>query len=462
MLEARRITRESSFSDIGYFWYGRISIYIINSIIGFAYLGYPIIFFVIFGDVTGGLIRKINKSGIDFWETRWFTHPILALCIIYFCLKKDISSLRYTGLFWLVFIATFLFLYFINYVSHDPASKPKTPLDESHSTLKFWAGIPTLLTSYCIHTSFYVAFNSLKFKTYANGLKAAAIALTIMFLTYQTSSLLSFGMYGSAIKSNMLVGLIPLDEPLSVILLFIYWCIAIMHLPIVFYIGKECFLIMFDDITRQSYSKNKKRAEPDFHSPNVPEEDHKEPDRISNPSDKNKNYKSLELHHDTHHEIHQDDIHHADIDIHHETHHEGSHIEHSNDSGNHNVVSNIRSNNSDETKGDASKDILRSNPKEYLNMHDGFYYGITLFLYFAVVIVSINVTDVSIVFGIVGAVATPYIVIGGPGSFYVIATHKRSVKFDGWFSIFTYVMAWIYTIFGLFLTIALTIVYTIY
>ena len=51
-------------------------------------LGFPIIFFIVFGDVAGGLIEKVNTSGISFWSSRWFTHTILAIAMFYLVLKK--------------------------------------------------------------------------------------------------------------------------------------------------------------------------------------------------------------------------------------------------------------------------------------------------------------------------------------------------------------------------------------
>ena len=171
-------------------------------------------------------------------------------------LDKEITSLKYIGLAWFVFIVAFIFLYFIEYVSTDPGSKPKTNLAISHPTIEFWASFPTILTSYANNTSYYVAFNALKDKTLKNGLKTGIISLLVMFWTYQASSLLSYGLYEGSIKSNMLVGLLSMEGPLPIILLILFLFISIMHIPLIFYIGKESILIIFDEATRRSYSKN--------------------------------------------------------------------------------------------------------------------------------------------------------------------------------------------------------------
>ena len=149
LLKVREITGESSLSSIGYFCFGRISIFFINTLTAITQLGFPIIFFIVFGDVAGGLIEKVNTSGISFWSSRWFTHTILAVTMIYLILQKDIHSLRYTGFLLLILIAIFLFLYFIHYLTSFP--HPTTTFEETTLNIKFFASLPTIIASYSVH-----------------------------------------------------------------------------------------------------------------------------------------------------------------------------------------------------------------------------------------------------------------------------------------------------------------------
>ena len=41
------------------------------------------------------------------------------------------------------------------------------------------------------------------------------------------------------------------------ILMILYLVIAAIHVPLIFFIGKEAILIMYDEITRRSYSEHK-------------------------------------------------------------------------------------------------------------------------------------------------------------------------------------------------------------
>jgi hypothetical protein len=62
-----------------------------------AQIGICIIFFIVFGDVAGGLIEKMGLEN-TFWSSRVFTHCMLALMLLYLVLLKDIRNLRHAGL----------------------------------------------------------------------------------------------------------------------------------------------------------------------------------------------------------------------------------------------------------------------------------------------------------------------------------------------------------------------------
>lgn len=158
-----------------------MSIFIINAQIALAQLGYPIIFFIVFGDVAGGLIDKVNTSGVSFWSSRWLTHTFLAVVMLYLVLKKEIHQLKYASFTLLLLIVSFLFLYFLNYLISDPNPEPSADLGETKIGLKFFAYLPTIITSYSIHPSFFTAFLSLKDKSNKNGAIAGFSAVGTLF-----------------------------------------------------------------------------------------------------------------------------------------------------------------------------------------------------------------------------------------------------------------------------------------
>ena len=83
LLKAKDLSGRASLSDLGIYSYGNISIYLINLMIALAQLGFPIIFFIVFGDVFGGLIKRIGVSSDSFFTTRWFTQTFLGVALLY-------------------------------------------------------------------------------------------------------------------------------------------------------------------------------------------------------------------------------------------------------------------------------------------------------------------------------------------------------------------------------------------
>lgn len=95
LLSVREMTGRSSLSDIGFYCLGVSNIYIINSMIALANIGYPIIFFIVWGDAMGGLIHKVNPG--TFWSSRVCTQGVLGILLIVLIIQRDISKLKFAG-----------------------------------------------------------------------------------------------------------------------------------------------------------------------------------------------------------------------------------------------------------------------------------------------------------------------------------------------------------------------------
>ena len=366
LLRVREITGKASYPDLGIYLYGNWSIYFVNALIGLAQLGFPIIFFIVFGDVAKGLIEEIDKNVDSFWTSRLLTHSLLALIMLYLILKKEIHQLKYAGFALLGMISVFVVLLFIHYLTSDPDPKPSQDLSETSVGVKFFANIPTMIASFSFQPSLFTAFGSLKNKTTKNGLVAGWSAIWTAYITYSLTPLLGFGLYGENVEANLLKNISQEDGFLPITLQIIFLVIAIVHIPIIFFIGKEAILIIFDEATRRSYSKqnsaeNKVKEDPQLK---------KDEESISA-----QNHEA----HDSRREILEN--------------------------GNSNNIDNIHQSNSvPSTPTNKSKE-KKSNPKEYLNMKPLYYYLVTCACYITVVTLSIIVGDVSVFFGIIGSTA---------------------------------------------------------
>ncbi|CAI2364604.1 unnamed protein product [Moneuplotes crassus] len=433
LLRVREITGKASYPDLGIYLYGRWSIYYVNALIGLAQLGFPIIFFIVFGDVSKSLILQIDSGAGDFWTSRWFTHILLALTMLYLILQKEIQNLKYAGFALLGMITVFIVLLFLHYLISDPDPDPSEDLTDTTLNTKFFSRIPTMIASFSFQPSLFTAFASLKHKTTANGLKAGWIAIWVAYITYTITPLLGFGLFGAQVESNLLKNLSGDSRALPIILQILFLIIAIVHIPIIFFIGKEAVLIIFDEATRGSYSKQSasRKAETSDETPKCSVQSENKDNQSSSPEEDqeggNENAPPNQTHENLIHESHPD----------------GNLAEIQKDEVN-------SSNLGEDTKRTTGqeKSVKMANPKEYLNMHPGFYYLVTSICYIVVVVLSIVVGDVSVFFGIIGATAGCWIIIAGPASFYILAVHKHKVQMNTWYLKLSYILSWFYCALG--------------
>ena len=221
---------------------------------------------------------------------------------------------------------------------------------------------------------------------------------------FAASALLAFGLYGDEVKSNLLLNISQEHSILPTILQLMFIVIAVVHIPLIFYAGKEAVLIIFDEITRKSYSQ----------PPRVPFENSKEKLISSNEELKNQ-AKSNTNDAQADGSVFKCDISDKAVDT-------------------------------TALYSEATK--FKPNPKEYLNMNPVFYYLITLILYFIVILLSIVVGDVRIFFGIIGSSVGCFLTFLAPGSFYLISFHKSNKKLDSILDTIIYIFAYVYSFTG--------------
>jgi amino acid permease len=279
-----------------------------------------------------------------------------------------------------------------------------------------------MITIYTFQSSFFTAFGALKNKTSKNGQLADGLARIIMFLTYTISPLIAFALYGKNIKSNLLLNIAKDTGVIPVILMFLFMVISALTIPIVFFVGKESVLIVFDEITRGSYSgRLLKTNKVGVLSLQIPA-------HVEAPRNGTK----------TPNQEHQIDENNQKPDI--------------------EAAIPVASGSDPLPKSTADKEDkieYTSNPKEYLNMKPVYFYVISITLWVIVTILSIVVGDVSVFFGVLGAVAGCYFMFTAPGLFYVIVIHKKKVGLPTTWAKIKYILAWAFVLAGFFLKVTL-------
>jgi len=250
----------------------------------------------------------------------------------------------------------------VHYLTSDPHPENTVDLKETTMGLKFFASLPTVIASYSIHPSFFTAFGALKNKTSRNGMKAALLANITLFMVYFFAPLIAIGLYGHNVKSDMIKSVSSDTGVIPVVLMFLFLVIAAMHIPIIFFIGKEAILIIFYELTKHTA----KQVEVDANGKTVPDKSVEVDKSSSEPQSEEQKVENQE-------------------------------------SNQEQIDTPVQYSKQNEKSDKIS--VIPPNPKEYLNMKPVYYYVITLCCYGIVVLLSIVVGDVKVFFGIIGSTA---------------------------------------------------------
>ena len=340
-----------------------------------------------------------------------------------------------------------MLFFFIHFWTTDNEPQESVDLADTPIDIEWLAAFPTIIVAYGFNPAFFPAFSSLKSKTVKNGMITGMTSVTVASLIYMISPLAALELYGTDIQANLLLNVAEEDDIFPTILQFIFIIICVVQITIIFYLGKEALLIIFDEVTRKSYSqpenlpKNIEIArEQKVEASTV----HPINDQLYS-NDGNNDKKEG-----------------GDIDP--------SNLPKSENENQSNIyersekcMNTVRefvenSKQTEEPQQSETKPEVKYDPKEYLNMKQFYYYSITLFMYFVIVLLSITVSDVEFFFGIIGANTGVFVTYIGPGSFYLICFHKTKGVINEAFSRLIYILAWIYTIGGVILLIGFNII----
>lgn len=153
----------------------------------------------------------------------------------------------------------FILLFWIHFLtgSHDP--DPPADLFRTNINVKFFSGIPTFIASYGFQISFFTAFARMRNKTNQNGQLVDFLTRLIIFSVYTSVPFIAYSIYGDNMKTNLLKTIVAEKSSFSYALQSIFLLVSMLAIPPNFFIGKEAVLIIFDEITRRSYSKQNAR-----------------------------------------------------------------------------------------------------------------------------------------------------------------------------------------------------------
>lgn len=254
LLEAKNISGLSSFSELGYYCFGRASIFMINGLVALAQCGMPIVYFMIVGSIGNGLLSKISSIKDEFWSSTTFSILVVGVLLFYFAIKKEIQELKGAGFVLLSGVILFIIFMSILLIAEGTGPFDFGDLSKPKFDLETLANVPTIFLAYGFQSAFFPAYTSLKDKTDANGIKTTVGSFTFCIIVYVATSIVALLKFGTDLKGNILENVSDLDGAIPIIISIIFLLIAMMHIPIVLFVGKEAVLIIIDEIMRKSYS----------------------------------------------------------------------------------------------------------------------------------------------------------------------------------------------------------------
>lgn len=255
LLEAKNISGLSSFSELGYYCFGRSSIFMINGLVAIAQCGMPIVYFMIVGDIGKGLLSKIDKLHDTILVDKQFSILVVAALLFYFAIKKEIQELKGAGFVLLAGVIMFVFFMVILLIKDGTGEFDFADLSKPKFDFDMLANVPTIFLAYGFQSAFFPAYQSIKDKTDKKGMQATVASFTFCVIVYIAASFVALLKFGIHLKGNVLVNVGDLNGAIPIIISIVFLLIAMMHIPIVLFVGKEAVLIIIDEIMRKSYSQ---------------------------------------------------------------------------------------------------------------------------------------------------------------------------------------------------------------
>lgn len=228
--------------------------------IGFPGLLQSVAFFSIFSDLLCKMLKNANILSHNLFGSSYFMTIILALLLLYLILQKQIADLKYPSLMHFGGLLLLLSFFLVQLAKGDGEGIGKHQIATMNWDLKFLSSTPTFLLSFGSQMSFLPIVNTSKKKSTRNGLRVAIYTFSTCFLIYFSIAIVSIFLYSTDLYENILDNIQNHFDVLSIMVLLMFLITSAIHIPFVFFIGKDNMLVMFDELMRGTYSAKHERS----------------------------------------------------------------------------------------------------------------------------------------------------------------------------------------------------------
>ncbi|CAI2366394.1 unnamed protein product [Moneuplotes crassus] len=257
LIECQLMSKWNLPAKIGYYCFGRSSIFVICSLIGIGGIFQSAAYFKVFSDVFSVLLCKIDNVSHTFWCSKFFGTLILFLILVGITLKKRFSDLKYPSLMHMAGIIFLIIFLTVQLGLGNGKGIPGHHIPTIHWDLGFLTSMPTFLLAYGCQTSFVPSMNTARNRDH--GMKIAIGAFSSIFTIYTIIICIVLYLYGEDVKENFLLNIETSSDVFSILILCMFLITSTMHIPFVFFLGKDSTLTIVDELMRRSYSKEQDR-----------------------------------------------------------------------------------------------------------------------------------------------------------------------------------------------------------
>ena len=265
-----------SIYEIAYLLFGRASIFIVCTIMFLSNYGAIVLFYMIIGETLGTLTKQalIEPSGdmsvtemdIDLTEYPWYvqvlTSRIFGILIAGFMhlsiiFKRQLEEMKIVSYLLASIVVVFIVLMNSELASQDKELSETVDIGdifEIKSDYRMITSVNIMIFSYSIQFMVLPAYSELEKRTNERFATVSMISTALYTIAFVTLAIVGVLLFGSDIKSDLLVNLSKRPGAVSVFCRASYIFVLMFHIPYFFFAVKEYMLVMYDEIESRSLS----------------------------------------------------------------------------------------------------------------------------------------------------------------------------------------------------------------
>ena len=269
-----------SLYESGYAVMGRWSIFIICGILFMTTFGTVTLYFVIFGDTFGSVLRQLIIENdfntvhteeeyaeiiteqsllVQILCSREAAIILLALSLLSVVFKRALQELTFLSYVFLASVFGLILLSAIQLISVD--SQYQTPMTSDELISPKWSmnivsSINIIIFAFSFQFQIFPAYVELQKRSTEKFLVSAGWSIAVCCFAYLCMGMFCVGIFGHNIDSDLLLSFGTLPGGVSIFLRLVFSILLMIHIPFVFMPTREFALVIHDEIMRKSLSSH--------------------------------------------------------------------------------------------------------------------------------------------------------------------------------------------------------------